>query len=398
MIRMNIAKTKTGDIVSRNMSFFGKLKQKPFVLLMLVAVLMPLVALTGSVRAETVDGNCTFTAYRAGSCSVDTYFATAAVKCADSSWSKNDDKTCIPSIFCIANSTLTYGVPDACPDIRTAKAKADAAAAVNTGGSDTGGDTTAPPSCAAGTTWSVNAGACVKNAVCSVNVPSACNPQDCDTQGGDWVYLGNGVTGCSFSRKVVCESGEFKVWNSSTKTCSQDSNACTTAGGEWTYVGDGKMGCDFTKMQLCENQGKTWTISTMTCDEPADLDQSKCSQSDPSQCTADSCTAAFGTWNYTSKDCTFSADPAATSGKCSTAQRCDLIEKYLNPFIQLLSAGVGLAVTIAIIIGGIQYSSSAGDPQRASIAKGHIRNAIIALIVFMFLYAILKFAVLPGVI
>ena len=88
-------------------------------------------------------------------------------------------------------------------------------------------------------------------------------------------------------------------------------------------------------------------------------------------------------------------DPAATSGNCANASKCDLVSKYVNPLINFLAALVGLAVTIAIIYGGIEYASAGGDSQKISIAKNRIRNAIIALITFFFLYALLNFLI-PG--
>lgn len=80
-----------------------------------------------------------------------------------------------------------------------------------------------------------------------------------------------------------------------------------------------------------------------------------------------------------------------------TASSCNLISKYVNPLITLLSALVGVAVTISIIIGGIQYGSSAGDPQKASAAKNRIRNSIVALVAFIFLFAFLQFLVPGGI-
>lgn len=90
-------------------------------------------------------------------------------------------------------------------------------------------------------------------------------------------------------------------------------------------------------------------------------------------------------------------DPAASGNSTCTASNCNLIAKYINPLITLLSALVGLVVTISIVIGGIQYSSSAGDPQAATAAKNRIRNAIIALVAFIFLYAFLQFLVPGGI-
>jgi len=85
-------------------------------------------------------------------------------------------------------------------------------------------------------------------------------------------------------------------------------------------------------------------------------------------------------------------DPAAN---CSRDGGCDLVKKYLNPAIGLLSALVGVAVVVSIIAGGIQYSASAGDPQKAAKAKDHIFNAVVALVAFIFLFAFLEWLV-PG--
>ncbi len=91
-------------------------------------------------------------------------------------------------------------------------------------------------------------------------------------------------------------------------------------------------------------------------------------------------------------------DCATVGGDCSDVSKCDLITKYVNPFINFLAALVGVAVVASIIIGGIQYGSSAGDPQKVGAAKNRIRNAIIALITFMFLYALLNFLIPGGLI
>lgn len=88
---------------------------------------------------------------------------------------------------------------------------------------------------------------------------------------------------------------------------------------------------------------------------------------------------------------TNTADPSIS---CKNRD-CDVIQKYLNPFIALLSIVVGIAVTIGIIVGGIQYASSSGDPQKAASGKKHIISAVVALIAFIFLNAFISF-LLPG--
>lgn len=81
-------------------------------------------------------------------------------------------------------------------------------------------------------------------------------------------------------------------------------------------------------------------------------------------------------------------------GGMTTGSTC-LYAKYVNPLIQLLSALVGLAVVISIIFGGIQYVTSAGDPQRAEAGKKRIVESLVGLAAFMLLYAFLQY-ITPG--
>ena len=72
-----------------------------------------------------------------------------------------------------------------------------------------------------------------------------------------------------------------------------------------------------------------------------------------------------------------------------------LFAKYINPVVNLLSAMVAVVVVVGIIVGAIQFSSSAGDPQKAANGKNHIRNALIGLLAYILLYAFLQF-IIPG--
>ena len=92
-------------------------------------------------------------------------------------------------------------------------------------------------------------------------------------------------------------------------------------------------------------------------------------------------------------DNALTADPAKNLDCDGTP--CNAVTKYLNPFIKLLTYVVAIAVVMGIIVGGIQYSSSAGDPQKAAAAKRHIRIAIIALLAYFFLWAFIRFLT-PG--
>lgn len=84
------------------------------------------------------------------------------------------------------------------------------------------------------------------------------------------------------------------------------------------------------------------------------------------------------------------ANVCCPAGTENDAQRC-FMAKYANPIIVILSTLTGVAVVIGIIIGGIQYASSAGDPQRAAKGKSTITKALIGLISFLFLYSALQF-------
>jgi Na+/phosphate symporter len=65
--------------------------------------------------------------------------------------------------------------------------------------------------------------------------------------------------------------------------------------------------------------------------------------------------------------------------------------------INVLSALVGVIVVIMIIVGGIQYSAAGDDPQKVAAAKSKITNALLALFLFIFMYALLQWLVPGGI-
>jgi len=71
---------------------------------------------------------------------------------------------------------------------------------------------------------------------------------------------------------------------------------------------------------------------------------------------------------------------------------------YLVAILRFLTYGVGVVVTMMIIIGGIQYSAAGGNAQAVGAAKARILNAVIALILYIFAFAILNFVVPGGLI
>ena len=69
----------------------------------------------------------------------------------------------------------------------------------------------------------------------------------------------------------------------------------------------------------------------------------------------------------------------------------------INTIIDVLGAGVGIVVTAMIIVGGIQYAIAGDNPQRLSEARKRIINALIALFVFMFIFAFVQWLVPGGI-
>ena len=97
------------------------------------------------------------------------------------------------------------------------------------------------------------------------------------------------------------------------------------------------------------------------------------------------------------------------SGKsCNKKTRIDQTKSNLDPancgitgyvliLINVLSATLGVAVTAVIIVAGIQYSASAGNPQATAAAKKRITNAVLALVFFAGMYGFLQWIVPGGV-
>ncbi len=73
------------------------------------------------------------------------------------------------------------------------------------------------------------------------------------------------------------------------------------------------------------------------------------------------------------------------------------IVSYLLIFINVLSGLVGITIVLMLIVGGIQYASSADDPNRVGAAKKRIFNALFALAAFIFMYSFLQWIVPGGI-
>ncbi len=75
-------------------------------------------------------------------------------------------------------------------------------------------------------------------------------------------------------------------------------------------------------------------------------------------------------------------------------ENCRIIN-YIVVLTNTLSAIIGIVVAIMIVVGGIQYSAAADNPQTAAAAKKRISNAVLALVLYLFTFAFLQWLI-PG--
>lgn len=75
----------------------------------------------------------------------------------------------------------------------------------------------------------------------------------------------------------------------------------------------------------------------------------------------------------------------------------NIIYSYIALVIKFLSIGVGLVITLMIAVSGVQYMMARDDPKKIEAAKHKIWNAVLALILFILMYALINFIVPGGV-
>lgn len=82
--------------------------------------------------------------------------------------------------------------------------------------------------------------------------------------------------------------------------------------------------------------------------------------------------------------------PGSTEGRA-------LIWQLLTIGVNFLAIGVGIAVVAGIAFGAFTYASAAGNADQAKKGISYISNAVIGLLLFIFMYAIINFLVPGGV-
>ncbi len=73
------------------------------------------------------------------------------------------------------------------------------------------------------------------------------------------------------------------------------------------------------------------------------------------------------------------------------------IDDLLFAIIRFLVAGVGVVVIASVIVGGIQYSLAQGEPQKIAAARGRVISALGALLLYLFIFALMQWLVPGGV-
>ncbi len=149
---------------------------------------------------------------------------------------------------------------------------------------------------------------------------------------------------------------------------------------------------------FCADRGGHSGVSMSACEDRATIIPSGF-RGDPDVYCADH--GGFVAPTSNNEGTTFSGgEQKLVKSDCKDAEvnqeNCGII-RYLVLFINILSALVGVVVVGSIIYGGIQYSTAGSDPQKVSAAKSRIRNAIIALVFFIFTYSLLNYLVPGGV-
>lgn len=86
---------------------------------------------------------------------------------------------------------------------------------------------------------------------------------------------------------------------------------------------------------------------------------------------------------------------ANSKGCVDNTQTGGAILVYVKDAIKLLSGTIGGVIVLMIVIAGVQYITSMGNPTNIAAAKKRITNAITALVIFLMAYAIINF-LLPG--
>ena len=96
---------------------------------------------------------------------------------------------------------------------------------------------------------------------------------------------------------------------------------------------------------------------------------------------------------FSGAQCTGGTSSASKGGEKICGAQGDKLPDLIKNVINLLLFVVGIIAVIAIIIGGIRYTTSNGDSSQTKAAKDTILYAVIGLVVAIMAFAIVNFVV-----
>lgn len=99
---------------------------------------------------------------------------------------------------------------------------------------------------------------------------------------------------------------------------------------------------------------------------------------------------------YTCGDPNGKPPPTTISIDIGCSHRGTPLADAIFAIIRVLSTGVGLIVVGSLVVAGIQYTTSKGDPNATAKAIGRIRSTVVALFIYIFGFAILNYVIPAG--
>jgi len=72
------------------------------------------------------------------------------------------------------------------------------------------------------------------------------------------------------------------------------------------------------------------------------------------------------------------------------------ISDLVFAIIRFISDGIGLIIIVSVIIAGIQYTFSRGEPQQLKQASSRLQSTLTALIIYIFAYALINYLIPNG--
>jgi hypothetical protein len=86
-----------------------------------------------------------------------------------------------------------------------------------------------------------------------------------------------------------------------------------------------------------------------------------------------------------------------SSGVSNDPKTGGAVVNYLRGWLGLLNGAIALIVMLMIVVAGIQYVTSLANPSSVAAAKKRLTNAILALVMWLMMFAVLQFLIPGGI-